>query len=151
MTRTIPIAAFAPRLIEWLRRSSVQVVDGLAVSIPMPTIGEGDEGLVIMFGDGGVVVTIDRTDKTALLCDLLTHGRIDVAPGVDLVVPDVLGFDAEPLGSDAVRLTWPLGKKPRVDSLLPRWLDPYVECIELRPDAGVVKVTRGPDVELVWA
>lgn len=151
VTITLPIRRFAPQLVEWLRRGSISVTDGLTVSVPTPQIDSGDDGLVVTFGAGGVVATIDRTEATARLCDLLRHGRVSIAPTIDLVVPDPLGFDADPLGTDAVRLTWPAGRKPRVDSPLPGWLDPYVESITVRPDGATVSVTRGPDVEVQFA
>jgi hypothetical protein len=150
MQLTIPIAAFAPRLIEWLRNDGVVRLPVGRATIERPTVTVlGDK---LLLGWGGVEVEIDRSEQTQKLFEVFELRHTQILPGVTLVIPDPLGFEATPVGDDAVTLTWPRGEKPRVDVVgLPKLVEPFVRAITLGPKGGGVNVARWRDIELVYA
>lgn len=167
MTITLPIAAHITAILEWLR-SGVVRLGPAQVELPRPTLErqsdrvllrwEGAPTIAGAFGPAEISVTAEplvefRRDRChSRLWGLLSLGRIvGVAPKTDMVIPDLLGFDAVPTSDGGAELTWPRGMKPWIDTPLPDFVDPVILRVRLGPKAGQVIVRRGPDVELVYA
>lgn len=166
MTITLPIAAHIATLIEWLR-SGVVRVGPAQVDLPLPTLDPQDKRVLLRWEGGPLVsaavgplrlsITTEpigevlRDGCPPKLWGLLRHGRVvGVAPKTDLVIPDLMGFEATPVG-EGVDLTWPREGKPWIDTPLPDFIDPLILRVTLGPKSGRVVVKRGPDVELVYA
>lgn len=165
MQITLPIAAYARQLIEWLRTGVVSF-GPVAVDLPLPTLEPQQDRVLLRWAGGpsvhaalGPLRLAVTTEPLAELSregcpegvfSLLSTGRMPLKAGAEFVASDLMGFTVSPEG-DGVCIQWDRGSKPRIDfPLMPKFCEPTVMAVYLYPTRGRVVIRIGPDVEIVY-